>query len=449
METDSDPTRRRLALGLVLSDLRLFRNRTVVWCLLFTGMIVAMLCPHHAVATVLYDWNEPGASGTNWPGWTWYPNGADDYGSPGWRKNDGRWYSGNSNWYPRIHLKHDYGNADLATIVNNDRAPSTAIGGALKIYDTGASGTYQACWWFLWGDTLQTKGLADTTTNRVDFYLKATGLGDQYLTSDPENATIHIGTYLCWPNGGYGGESCPTEADGQHYYHYLTINPNAWLHVQLDQHPTWQRGTGIPNNNPAGSSHPYFAYMNGFYTEIRSPQSQATALYLDEMKTWQQTQSENESSITSLWVGYWPATGKWEVGFNDLSWGNSYGNYNDATQSKFEIRWSTSLITNSNWSSANTIIPEFHRYGSTNSFRRPNSWKSVAWTRFTLPAGIEANNDIIYFAVKDTSSLADGDGHNAATSLIRTIDYNLRPDSSPPPPTDSTPPSPPGKLRIR
>lgn len=380
--------------------------------------------------TNFLNFNESGAANTTLPGWTWYPNGADDYGKSGWRKNDGRFYSGNSNWMPRMHEKNDYGNDNLATIVTNDKAPSTSSGGALKVYDTGSSSTRLSSWWFLMGDTLQTKGYADASANRMDFYMKATGLGSQGLTGDPSNATIHVGTYLCWPGGGYAGESCPTEANGQHYYHYLTLNPDAWLHVQLDQHPTWKRDAGIPSNNPAGGSHPYFASMNTFYIEIRSPQSQATSLFLDEFKTWQQTQAENETSITSLWIGYWPSTGKWEVGFNDLSWGSSFSNYNDSTKSKFEIRWSNSPITNANWSSASTITPEYHRFGSTNSFRRPNTWKSVAWTRFSLPSGTETNSSKIYFAVKDTSTTADGDGHNAPTGNIKTIDYNLRPSAA-------------------
>jgi hypothetical protein len=165
------------------------------------------------------------------------------------------------------------------------------------------------------------------------------------------------------------------------------------------------------------------------------------------MKFWQQTQPENETSITSIYVGYWPSTKIWEVGFNDLSFGTQYTQYSDSTKSKFEIRWSLNPITNTNWSSANTIIPEYWAFGSTHSFRRPNPWKSVAWTRFSLPPGTGSNNATIYFAVKDTSSIADGDGHNAPTDNIKTIDYSLGPSSGGTP-IDTIPPGAPTGLRI-
>ena len=421
-------------------------SETWRWGAGVAAVILLLLGPTQSgFGGVLFDFNETGGSGTTWPGWAWYPNGADDFGHAGWRKNSGHWVSGDSNWAPRSFLKADSDPTGSATIDTASRAPSTSSGNSLKVYDTGSP--YNVGWWIAYfDDTFGNYGYVASSDNRMDFYLKVTGLDDQGLTTDPSNGTIHVGTYLCWPAGGYGGESCPTEANGQHYYHYLTLNPDAWIHVQLDQHPTWQRDTAIPNNNPVGSSHPYFSSMNIFYVQVRAAQSQPTSYWIDEIKSWQQTQQENED-ITSLWVGYWPSTTKWEVGFNDLSWGNSYSNYNDSTQSKFEIRWSTNSITNANWNSANPITPEYWRFGSTNSFRRPNPWKSVTWTRFSLPSDTESNSAKIYFAVKDTSSTADGDGHNAPTSNIKTIDYNLRPSGATP--IDTTTPGSPTGLRIR
>ena len=69
-------------------------------------LILIILHPTFVKAkTVLMNWNEVGAEGTTWPGWTWYPGGigqcADDFGSSGWRRDDGQFYSGDSNWYPR------------------------------------------------------------------------------------------------------------------------------------------------------------------------------------------------------------------------------------------------------------------------------------------------------------------------------------------------------------
>lgn len=253
---------------------------------------------------------------------------------------------------------------------------------------------------------------------------------------------MHLGTYLCYGNYCLPDYGTGQEYPGEHYYHHLVVNSGTWLHVQFDRHPQHKRDVGPPGVNP-WTGHSYYQYLGKFYLEITPNHASATSITLDEMTLYTESQPENEISIASPWIGYWSSTGKWQVGFKDTSWGGEPS----GQHSKFEIRWSPNPITNANWSSADTITPEYWRYGSTNSFRGMNDWKSVRWTQFDLPAGVETNNDKIYFAIKDVSSAADGDGHNAPSSAIRTIDYEIRPSSGTQP--DTTPPQSPTSLSVR
>ena len=423
-------------------------NRKIKYIMLLCFTINLLTStPSYALDKYLLDFDDPGASGTTWPGWTWTTN-ADGYNKPGWQRDAPVGHNLAGNWWPRLHETGGYGQANLAIIDTTTRAPSTSTGNSLKVYDTTGGSVYQASWWYLFGDNFGTYGYADNNTNRMDFYLKLSGTPKISTTSFPGNGNIHVGTYLCWPGGGASGESCPTEAGNQHYYHMYLVNPDSWVHVQLDQHPTHQRNMGSqgggpePGNDPQAPNHHYFASLgNGFYVEIRDPQPNPTAYWIDEIKTWQQTQPENEDSITSVAIGNTPSTNKWAISFNDTS---ITGQANCPTA--FEMRWSTQPITNANWASANPITPDLYRRGSTNVFTRPDTWARIAYNEFSLPAGTETNNNKLYFAIKDASSTASGDYHNAVSSNIKTIDYNIRPGSGT---SDTTAPAAPTGLRAQ
>lgn len=416
--------------------------RKIVQVTIITSAIAIISAPAKAAGYTLMDFNESGASGTAWPGWTYYTN-ETGYGDPGWRKNGAQNYEQpEGGWLPATHQEGSHGNDSDARIDTTMRAPSTSTGASLHVYDTGNANPPRntASWWFRWNDRFGDIGLADNSTNRLSFYLYYKGLnpGLEAGGNDlhPYAYNVDIGTYTCWPGGGSSGEDCPTEANNRHYYHRLTINPGAWLNVQLDRHPDWQRNVNVPSIDPDGPTHPYYYSMPMFYIQTAGADDQnlypnPIHWWVDEIRTWTQTQTENELSICNPWIGYWPSNGYWEVGFHDLSFGTLVpGNSNPYNaQSKFEIRWSTSPITNANWSSAQTIIPQYNRFGSTNSFRRLDIYNIVVWTRFTLPTGTETNNNKIYFAIKDTSAITDGDAHNAPNTNVRTIDYDIRPST--------------------
>ena len=54
-----------------------------------------------------------------------------------------------------------------------------------------------------------------------------------------------------------------------------------------------------------------------------------------------------------------------------------------------------------------------------------NGWIKQAWTQFEIPDDVERSAGKIYFAIRDVSATANGDGYDSPTTLIKTIDYAL------------------------
>ena len=404
-----------------------------------------------AATSTLWDFDDPANSGHNWNGWIWYsrtdtvPNlggtGASSYGNNGWLKSPNHQQRPSS--YDGVGIMS-------GQFVKTNLPPTNPN----SVFQTSndSDGTLQWLWWHGDANTGLSKnlgelGLADSTSNRMSFYGYLHGLldsGNETGTNGSNN--LNLGTYLYWSGGSCGdvNESCKA-----HYYHYFNVPNDIWIHFQPDNHPNWQRNNSSQPVEPAGSSHPYFASMSHYYlqTSPYTPTAAGATITLGDITLWSQTNAENDASICNMWVGYKPATNKWEIGFGDCS--IAYNNASSGElggKTKFEARWSTAPITNANWASVNTITPENFRFGSTNSFRRSNDWYPSAWTRFSLPGGTESVNNKLYFAVKDTSSTADGDYHNAPSSNVKTIDYIIRPDGGTIAP-DTTPPAAPTGLR--
>ena len=392
-------------------------------------------------------------NGKDFEGWFYSPD-ITGFGGEGWRLGnslglgDGEAYSWGQG--PRTFNKGDYGRENTAIIDTTVHAPgSNPLGGSFKVYETDLSiddSDNRSTWWVWYdGKPLSERGITTANTNRMSFYLFVDGLTEIGVGGKDDSVPInfHIGTYLCWYGIGpaYGtGDGCPYEGVGnQHYYHYLSLNGGAWIHVLLDQHPTHKRGLSgslSVANNPAllSEGKNYFEHMNQYYMEIRYDQLVKTAYWLDEIEYYFEDQNENEDSITSLWVGYWPENDYFEIGFQDPS----FASYNGTTYSTFEIRWSNQPITNENYMDAAKIKPLFYSgndySGDKFLLRRVNSYAKMVWTRFEAPTDTSLLSDI-YFAVKDVSVLGANaglsfpynraDGHNAPTDNIKTINFRL------------------------
>ena len=447
-----------------------FKINNLIYAILIFAAICFAGTSALAQRKYLFKWDQ--GSGTTMPGWTWSNDVA--YGHPGWTLNaDGPFGGGKTYMWgygPRSFEKGGDSGGALAMLDTQNRAPSTTSGGALKVYDDDNNNHFPGWWLWYDGETLSDKNITNSDTNRWSFYIKLEGTTP--ATSTEPAAVFHVGTYLCEHTGlpTYGtGDGCPYEGPGnQHYYHYLYMSPGAWIHVLLDQHPTHKRDSFVPGNDPAYIAPPkdssgqlramhYMEHLHQWYMEIRYDQSSPTDYLLDEMYFYSTKDAsecsepdQNDLSVTSLWVGYWPETGKWQIGWQDMSFTDASGlNLNDNTHSTFEIRWSTTPITNENYSSANIVSPEWFSGPTVTSFpnglRRADPWWPRVWTQFDLPEGVEQSNSVIYFAIKDVSNIKANagtnwpfnkpDGHNAPSPYIKTINYHINSSANTPKPS--------------
>ncbi|MDO6720378.1 hypothetical protein Q4575_13250 [Psychrosphaera sp. 1_MG-2023] len=407
--------------------------------------------------TTLFDWNDASDAGHTWLGWIWQDDVA--YGKMGWILGTGGLLGDGESVYfgigPRSFDKKDYGDENLVEIVPDIRAPMTSEGGSFRVYDNPeeVEAPNQASWWLLYDSKpLIERGITKEDTDRLSFYIKLGGLDELDDSGGSETITtnFHVGTYLCWETGEpvYStGDGCPREGPGnQHYYHYLSLNPGAWLHVELDDHPNHHRGSSggsYHENNPvAADGKNYFAQMSRIYMEVRSAQTTDSEYYLDEVEFYSTKQShepdQNDESITSLWVGYWPDSNYWELGFKD---GVDISPGKDKL-STFEIRWSINPITNANYAEANIVEPMLYsgeKYVGTENphyLRRESDYTRNVWTRFELPTEITDNYEMVYFAIKDVSKKGENQGtswpwnredHGQDVSpYIRAINYALK-----------------------
>ncbi|MAZ65533.1 MAG: hypothetical protein CMF25_00280 [Kangiellaceae bacterium] len=420
----------------------------------FLGLVFLMAPVFAVDAGMLMDFNQ--GAGHDWLGWQWQDDVA--YGNQGWvlMETAALGKGANYNWGygPRVFNKGGYTPEQInkVAIDNSTFAPSTSSGGSFKVYETPESTDHRTAWWVWYdGQPLSERGVTNDNTDRMSFYLKTEGMKELDKSGGNEvlGTNFHIGTYLCWRDPSkpaYGsGDGCPYEGPGnQHYYHYLTIESDMWYHVLLDQHPQHRRGSKerVPNNPPySEAGKHYFAQLNQYYIEIRWGQPEHTAMYLDEIQYYATSDSEepdqNEESITSLWVGYKASKNEWQLGFHDMSWAS----LGDNALSTFELRWSATPITNENYDSAHIIAPKLYsgiQYVDARNphyFRRPNGWGTLAFTTFEVPPLELQKLNTIYFAVKDVSALGEnkggrwpwnkGDGHDAASPFIKTIDFAI------------------------
>jgi hypothetical protein len=331
-------------------------------------------------------------------------------------------------WVNLSWQKSDYSGDSSAEIVTTI-APSTLTGGALKVTNIGgADASYRPAWWIeITGGNLGTQLRAADTDNRMEFYIYNSGIAMEttgYTTwQNIENFNSEFGTYTCDSTEcvDLGGDGEGGYDEGWHYYHQLNFSNDIWWHVSLGSAPEHYRD---PRDEVVADLTSYYYYMSGFYLEHSTATSGAYFI-IDEVELKTVT-DENDISTGSIEVGYNPSTEKWQFVWHD----NSFLVYNDYSNSTFDIRWSLSPITNANFEAANKITPEYFPV-DTYLVRRGEPYARTGWTQFTLA---EVTSGTVYFAIKDVSVSGGhiggypngyGDGHDAISSLIRTIDYAL------------------------
>ena len=245
--------------------------------------------------------------------------------------------------------------------------------------------------WWIQNDierTLIPEGLG---CDRMSFFIK---IPDNYPLDSDYN--FHVGTYTRDPE-------IPSNIQGQHYYHYLNIQGSDYpTKIVLNQHPQHRTGSSDTiEDNPETWN--YYDGFTRFYMILlplyECPISLPFISHVDEVKFYSISEPENDETINSISCTYF-GDGTFQIGWHGSSQ-YSDGNCDDHT---FEVRYSTSPITNADYAST-VIVPgsPFSQYPSSYNFWQAN---------FTIPI----TSGTAYFAIKDLDS---------ASPYVSKIDYPI------------------------
>jgi hypothetical protein len=245
---------------------------------------------------------------------------------------------------------------------------------------------------------------------------------------------------------------------GGHWYHRYCVSGGGWVKFIVDGHPQWNNSWGSASDSPLGSGAindygaSYFDTMYRFYITFGPYSGIDTPPYfvmVDEIETSTESEPQNNETINSPSVGWYPDRGEFEISFND-----KYLNV-ATSKSTYELRYSFSPITNANFSSCPTAViladARFNRLTGSNSGIIVKQWPyyEEVWAPFKLQPedhSMVTRGSHIYFAIKDVSQnpsdltlvnpvynngrpyatypdVYDYTGDSAALPFVKLIDY--------------------------
>lgn len=240
--------------------------------------------------------------------------------------------------------------------------------------------------------------------NRLSMYFNApTTLTNQGPRPRP---VIHIGPY-----NGVGG----------HWYHELCTQGGGWTHAICDGHPQHNNSWHSPELYPYPSSSlrdmgtNYFTNWYKWYITFipysgigRTPYS----VWFDEIEFQNDPELQNNETICSPSVTYFPTSASFEIGFMD-----KYKNCSKS-YSTYELRYSFDPINNANWSGAapaKILTNAFFCIHARDDgkFQKYSQYYQSVWAPFTLATPEDTARltpgTSVYFAIKDISQIG-GDG---------------------------------------
>lgn len=234
--------------------------------------------------------------------------------------------------------------------------------------------------------------------NRLSFYMR---LPEGYPRGGDNN--FHVGTYTRDP------ESTDLSYNGDHFYHYFSLpGTSHWTRIVCNTHPNHKNvAPEDPENNPVAWG--YFDGFTRFYlAALRDHTTYPWDVYYDDVKFYVASEAENDDNINSIACTYM-GEGRFIVGWR----GNSQYVHNGDT---YDLYWSTSPITNANYTSATKAAEAVAlKVGTYN-------WMEADIT-------IPATSGTVYFAIKDL----DDD-----STVVSKIDYAIDEESDTTPPTVTT-----------
>lgn len=286
--------------------------------------------------------------------------------------------------------------------------------------------------------------------NRFSMYIK---LPDHFRNGPSGNYNMAKSTINLGPYTDIGG----------HFYHWYYNEGGGWIHILMDGHPqhnnAWSSAERYPYVNYGIRSYDvdyfnelYRMYVMGFdYQDGLLGSGPAPyATYYDEMEFFYDPEPQNDETIASPAVGFFPDRDyAFDIGFND-----KYRN-NPELNATYEVKYSFSAITNDNYDNAKyVIIQDDERYGFITGNNAGRIIKiSPYYNGVWAPFKIEENDEVllqpgmrIYFAIKDisdrdySSGLFDTEGDTAIVpntggqrriDLIKRIDYLMPEDFTP------------------
>lgn len=278
--------------------------------------------------------------------------------------------------------------------------------------------------------------------NRFSMYLK---LPDHFRNGPSGNYNMAKSTINLGPYTDIGG----------HFYHWYYNEGGGWIHILMDGHPqhnnAWGSAELYPYVNYGIRSYDvnYFNELYRMYVMAMDYQDGLVgsgvapyATYYDEMEFYYDPEPQNDETIASPAVAFFPQRDyAFDIGLND-----KYRNRPELGAT-YEVKYSFSPITNGNYESAKyVIILDDSRYGfiqgnNQGRITKISPYYNGVWAPFKIEESDEPlllPGTKIFFAIKDISNrdyesgLFDTDGDTAIVpntggkrriDLIKRIDY--------------------------
>lgn len=244
-------------------------------------------------------------------------------------------------------------------------------------------------------------------SSRLSFWLKLPSDFPQ-VTGEATAANFHVGTYQTYPDGYLYSNSASsyygTAGAGYHPYHWFNIKPSTgghWTRCIANKHPQHITSvSGDPGNDPYNYD---YWMVNRLYWETYPcwpVDSEAYYFYLDEIEGITDTEPQDDTYITGLYVTY-HGSGSFTVGWNGST---MYADISDT----FDVYFSASPLTNANYSTSGTLANDDlaetgYGYDISNYYET------------TISTGITTGT--VYFAIKCNNV--------SAPAYVSKIDYPL------------------------
>ncbi len=219
----------------------------------------------------------------------------------------------------------------------------------------------------------------------------------------------------------------PYNGVGGHWYHEFCTQGGGWTHLLCDGHPQHNNSWSSPSNFPYPSKSMrdmgpgYFTNLYRWYITFKPYSGIGWPVYrawFDEIEFQCDPEPQNNETIASPSVAWFPASNMFEIGFMDK--------YKDCAKSysTYEVRYSFQPIGNADWGSATPVHVLTNacfkiQDRADGRFQKYSPYYQAVWAPFRL-----ANTDDtrrltpgtpIFFAVKDISQIG-GDSQLPVTN---------------------------------